>query len=123
MELWVVFQLFFYAVCGDFVTGIMAAAKEGRLKSRRCSNGMFRTMGELFLLFAAVVVAKLIPAIEEIVLAMMLGILFKEGISICENLIRLDVWLPQSLIRYLEVGKDKIDQGCIIDESKTNSAN
>ena len=42
----VLLKLFFIAIVVDFVTGILASAKEGRLKSRTCSNGMFRSMGE-----------------------------------------------------------------------------
>ena len=41
----------------------------------------------------------------------MLGFLFKEGISICENLRKLDVWLPNFLVKTLEVGANKVDKG------------
>ena len=39
----------------------------------------------------------------------MVGFIFKEGLSICENLTRLDVWLPESLKRALEVGANKVE--------------
>ena len=39
------FLLFFGAIIIDFVTGVLVGAKEGKLKSRTCSNGIFRTIG------------------------------------------------------------------------------
>ena len=44
------FMLFFGAIIIDFVTGVIVGAKEGRLKSRTCSNGIIRTMGEFIIL-------------------------------------------------------------------------
>ena len=111
MELGVLFKLFFLAVCGDFITGVTAAAKEGRLKSRTCSDGMFRTVGEVFILVGATLVAHYVPELTEITSTLIIGLLFKEGISICENLNRLGVWLPQFLINTLESGKNKVDKG------------
>ena len=38
----VLFMIFFGAIVTDFITGVLVAAKQGKLKSRTCSNGMFR---------------------------------------------------------------------------------
>ena len=110
-------------MCGDFISGVMASAKEGRLKSRTCSNGMFRSMGEIFTVGVGVVVACYVPELHEIILVFTLGFLFKEGLSICENLVRLDVWIPDSLIKFLDVGKQKVNEGEVTNGSKTNSTN
>lgn len=123
MDLKTAFELYFFAVCGDFISGVMASAKEGRLKSRTCSNGMFRSMGEIFTLIIGVVVACYMPELHEIILVFTLGFLFKEGLSICENLVRLDVWIPDSLIKFLDVGKQKVNEGEVTNGSKINSTN
>jgi phage-related holin len=38
-----------------------------------------------------------------------MGFIFKEALSIVENLIGLDVWIPDSIKRMLEVGIDKVN--------------
>ena len=111
MNLIVVFKLYFIAVCADFITGVTAAAKEGKLKSRTCAYGMYRSIGELILLVLAMVIFYYIPIIHDAVQYVMLGFLFKEGISICENLKKLDVWLPEFLTKMLETKVNKVDKG------------
>ena len=39
-----------------------------------------------------------------------LGFIFKEGLSIVENLVKLDVWIPDSIKNTLEVGADKVNK-------------
>jgi phage-related holin len=39
----------------------------------------------------------------------MAGFLFKEALSIIENLIRLDVYIPNSIKKMLEVGVENIE--------------
>ena len=111
MDLIVIFKLYFIAVCADFITGVTAAAKLGKLKSRSCAYGMYRSIGELILLGSAVVIFHYVPLIHDAIQYVMLGFLFKEGISICENLRKLDVWLPNFLVKTLEVGANKVDKG------------
>ena len=41
VKLQTLFLIFFIAIMIDFLTGILAAAKEGKLKSRTCSNDTF----------------------------------------------------------------------------------
>ena len=123
MDLYIAFKLFFIAVCGDFITGVTASAKEGKLKSRRCSDGIFRSIGEVMILVMFMIVAELMPELHGIILTFIVGFMLKEALSICENLTRLGVWLPQSLTDALEVGKNKIDRGEDINGSKINSTN
>lgn len=107
----ILFYIFFASIIVDFVTGVLVALKEGRLKSRTCRNGMFQSMGECIVLLTFVFIAYLIPSISIILSSFTIGFIFKEGLSICENLTRLDVWIPSSIRKGLEVGKDKIDKG------------
>lgn len=114
----ILFTIFFGEVVCDFVTGILAAAKTGRLKSRTCSNGMLRSLGECIVLGIFIFVDFFIPQLEPILITFMLGFIFKEAMSIGENLTVLDVWIPDSLKKLFEVGKDKVSNMDINDLNK-----
>ena len=103
------FMLFFGAIIIDFVTGVLVGAKEGKLKSRTCSNGIFRTMGEFILLTIFLCIDYIVPNISAMLSTFVLAFVFKGGLSIIENLIKLDVYIPASIKRTLEVGVDKIE--------------
>ena len=105
----VLLKLFFISIIIDFVTGILASAKEGRLKSRTCSNGMFRSLGECIVLLTLMTISYYVPDIEFICKTFTLGFVFKEALSILENLTRLGVWIPSSLKSTLEDGVNKLD--------------
>lgn len=106
----VLFKVFFIGIAVDFITGILAAAKEGGLKSRRCSEGMFRSFGECIVLGIFIALDYLVPQISTYIATFIVGFIFKEGLSIIENLVRLDVWVPNSIKKTLEVGVDKVDK-------------
>lgn len=106
----VLFKVFFIGIAIDFVAGILAAAKEGGLKSRRCSEGMFRSFGECIVLGIFILLDYLIPQLSPYIATFIIGFIFKEGLSIVENLVRLDVWIPDSIKKTLEVGANKIDK-------------
>ena len=110
VTLGVLFKVFFIAIVTDFVTGVLVAAKNGKLKSRTCSNGMFRSIGEFIVLLMFIFSDKLIPSLNPYLSTFIIGFIFKEGLSIIENLIGLDVWVPGSIKKTLEVGKDKVDK-------------
>ena len=103
------FILFFIAIVIDFLTGVMVAAKEGKLKSRTCSNGIFRTMGEFVILTIFLCIDYIIPNISAMLSTFIIAFIFKEGLSIIENLIKLYVYIPASIKKMLEVGVDKIE--------------
>ena len=105
----VLLKLFFAAIVIDFITGILASAKEGRLKSRTCSNGIFRSLGECIVLVTLMTISYFAPDIEFICKTFTLGFIFKEALSILENLTRLDVWIPSSLKSTLEDNVNKLD--------------
>lgn len=114
----VLFLIFFGAICIDFITGILVAAKYGKLKSRTCSNGIFRSIGECIVLFMFIFTSKLIPSLELVFSTFILGFIFKEVLSIVENLVGLEVWVPESLKKMLEVGVDRVDKIDSIEKSK-----
>ena len=105
----VLFMIFFGAIVTDFITGVLVAAKQGKLKSRTCSNGMFRSIGECIVLVIFMLIDQMVPGLNLILSTFILGFVFKEGLSIVENLVQLDVWIPDSIKQMLEVGVNKVN--------------
>ena len=105
----VLFLIFFGAIVTDFITGVLVAAKQGKLKSRTCSNGMFRSIGECIVLVIFMLIDRSVPGLSLILSTFVLGFVFKEGLSIVENLVQLDVWIPYSIKQMLEVGVNKVN--------------
>ena len=105
----ILFMIFFGAIVTDFITGVLVAAKQGKLKSRTCSNGMFRSIGECIVLVIFILIDRLVPGLSLILSTFVLGFVFKEGLSIVENLVQLDVWIPDSIKQMLEVGVNKVN--------------
>ena len=105
----VLFMIFFGAIVTDFITGVLVAAKQGKLKSRTCSNGMFRSIGECIVLVIFMLINRVVPTLGLILSTFILGFIFKEGLSVIENLVQLDVWIPDSIKQMLEVGVNKVN--------------
>ena len=105
----VLFLIFFGAIVTDFITGVLVAAKQGKLKSRTCSNGMFRSIGECIVLVFFMLIDRLVLELSLILSTFILGFIFKEGLSVVENLVQLDVWVPESIKKMLEVGVNKVN--------------
>ena len=76
------FMLFFWAIIIDFITGVIVGAKEGRLKSRTCSNGIFRTMGEFIILTMFLCIDYLIPNISGMLSTFVIAFIFKVSVNI-----------------------------------------
>ena len=106
----VLFKVFFITIVVDFITGVLVASKNGKLKSRTCSNGIFRSIGECIVLVMLMYTNYLIPSLSTVLNTFVIGFIFKEGLSIVENLIGLDVWIPSSIKKTLEVGSEKVDK-------------
>lgn len=103
------FLIFFVSIIVDFLTGVLVAAKQGKLKSRTCSNGMFRSIGECVLLVLLIFVATCVPGCEPFFSTFVVGFIFKEWLSITENLVELDIWIPESIKRMLSVYVNRMD--------------
>lgn len=118
MDLTLLMRLFGFLIAIDFLTGVLANAKLGKLKSRTCSNGLFRSMGEVVVLGTFILINEIIPNVHDYLSMFTLGFILKELMSVCENLIKLDVWLPQPIIKFLSVGLEKIESGDLKVKSK-----
>ena len=110
IKLETLFMIFFVCIVIDFITGVLVAGKKGKLKSRTCSNGIFRTMGEFIVLTIFLCLDYLLPNINFMLSTFVLGFVFKEGLSIIENLIQLDVYVPNSIKKMLEVYVEEIEK-------------
>lgn len=110
IKLETLFMIFFVGIVIDFITGVLVAGKQGKLKSRTCSNGIFRTMGEFIVLTTFLCLDYLLPNINFMLSTFVLGFIFKEGLSIIENLIQLDVYVPNSIKKMLEVYVEEIEK-------------
>lgn len=117
MDLTLLMRLFGLLITIDFLTGVLAHAKLGKLKSRTCSNGLFRSMGEVVVLGIFILLSSIIHNIHNYLGMFMIGFILKELMSVCENLVKLDVWLPQPLMKFLSVSIEKVENG----ELKVNS--
>ncbi len=106
----VLFKVFFIAIVIDFISGVLASKKEGRLKSRKCRDGMFESLGECLVLIIFITINYFIPLLNPYISTFIVGFIFKEGLSIVENLVRLNVWVPQGIKNALEVGTNKVDK-------------
>ena len=112
------FKLFFIAVVIDFLTGIISAGRHGALKSRTCSDGMFRSLGELITLAIFAIVAHYVPGVRDYMNVFTLGFILKECISIMENLVKLGVSFPAPLVSMLNAYHDQVESGKIKKTSK-----
>ena len=96
------FKVYFISIISDLVTGIWAAGYEGRLKSSTMRKGLWTTVSEITALIIMQLICTVMPEIQTCVDFVVLAMIFKEGVSICENLGRAGMWLPPSLKKTLE---------------------
>ena len=62
----ILFILFFAEIVIDFILGIVVAAKERRLKSSRCRDGLFKSLGEVTVLIMFMLVSNFVPEINAL---------------------------------------------------------
>lgn len=98
----ILFILFFAEIIIDFCLGIVVAAKEKRLKSSRCRDGLFKSLGEVVVLIMFMFVSKFVPGVNALLYFFISSFIFKELLSILANLSVLDVYIPTKLAVLLE---------------------
>ena len=98
LDKWLITYLIFIFI--DFVTGIIKAYKTDGFKSRKLREGIIKVFSELLAIVFAGILDYLL-GLNMIMLAMKMMLVFKEAISIVENLGMIGIQLP-------DIIKDKI---------------
>lgn len=109
LTLHILFKAFFGAIAFDFITGVFKSFKKGKVESGVCADGLLQTTGECIYLLLLAFINKIFPCTSIILTILLLAFIFKEGISILENLYQLGVWIPKWVKKALEVCVEKID--------------
>lgn len=86
----------------DFITGFLKAWKEEGFKSRKIRDGVIRVIGELMGIVACGVLDPLLNFNGMGLLAIKSLLIFKEFVSISENLETIGVELPAFIVTHLE---------------------
>ena len=119
------------AIVFDIITGVSAAKATGKkITSKKANQGFWKKMGLLMALFFGVFIDVFIPHALSFIsitipfnmpFGLIFGcyIIFNEGISICENLDKIDPnLLPKWVKKMLEGGSEKIDS--VVSDDKDN---
>lgn len=105
----------------DFLTGLYQAWSSGHLKSYKMREGLNHKVGELSVLLIGELFTYGMQLPYIFIHAISFYVMFMEGISICENLDKMGVWIP----KFVRVGfkkiKDSIDNGGKIDNNTSNT--
>lgn len=116
----VVFDLFFQAylvlMVLDFLTGFLKALKTEGFKSRKIRDGVIRVLAEIIAIFFGGVLSLLLE-MEMIIIGIKVLFVFKEAVSVSENLGAVGVFIPDWVLRNLEEFKNKYNPK---DEDKKN---
>ena len=119
------------AIIFDVITGVSAAKATGnKITSKKANQGFWKKIGLLMALFFGVFIDVFIPHALSFIsitipfnmpFGLIFGcyIIFNEGISICENLDKIDPnLLPKWVKKMLEGGSEKIDSA--VSDDKDN---
>lgn len=104
-------EIYFFAIICDFALGVLGYAKENRLKSRACANGLYISCGEFIMLLMFVILSTLAPELNNYITTFVGLFVFKECLSIIENARRLGLWIPESLSKLFEEEINKKEKG------------
>jgi len=123
-RVWVFIVLTVAAILLDYVTGMLAGRAKDGLNSKKATQGLYKKTGIFMLMclglfldsainhFTAQGTAMLqIPFSMPIAHIVTMWIVMTEGISVCENLERLNVPIPGWLMKTLNHSKSKINRG------------
>lgn len=102
----IMFQCLLFCIIADYITGLMAAFYLGKLNSKVGFKGILKKIAMLFVVALAVEIGKItnMEAIRGLVMGFYIA---NEGISILENVGRMDVPYFAKLKDILEQLKDK----------------
>lgn len=87
----------------DIVTGVLKAAKEGKLRSRNALYGYARKIGVFGIIILANIIDQILALNGAVAVATVLFYVMNEGLSIVENLTQMGVKIPKVVTDKLHV--------------------
>lgn len=92
----------------DYITGVLSAIYNKKLNSKIGIKGIVKKIAYLCLVALAVVIDKITGATGIIRTLVIYFLVSNDGISILENLVKMDIKVPKKVRESLEqIGKDK----------------
>lgn len=107
----------------DYITGMLAAAKEGDLSSSKGAKGIYKKLAFLCMLGLGFFLDYAIPFFAERGLSREMNfqlpfgliiaawIVLNESVSVLENLLRCGVRVPAFLVKTLKLASESLDKG------------
>ena len=131
-DVWVCVLFVLIAILFDYTTGLLAGRANEGLNSKRAMKGLYKKIGLFMLLCLGLFLDAAInhfmvdkagilemPFDLPIAYITTAWIIITEAISVCENLIRLDVPIPKWLLKTLRKAEKQIDK----DDEKVGGTN
>lgn len=109
---WEVIIIWIVLMILDILTGLIKSSKKGNFTSKEMKAGLFKKVGEFFLMFALILGQRvaMINGINVPIGSIFVGCFcIKELGSIIENSIQMDIQIPEVVSRWFKVAKDQIE--------------
>jgi toxin secretion/phage lysis holin len=85
------------AILVDIATGVLRSIKQKSLSSSICLDGIIKKVGYFLLVLLCEQVGQAMGQSHTIRDMVVLGLIVAEGLSVFENLVAIDVWIPEGL--------------------------
>lgn len=102
-------QIFLMCIVADFATGVIAANRNGNVKSSIMRKGIWLTSAEIVLLMLLFGFMKIVPEVNPYIRTIVGLLVFKELTSICENLEKTGLKLPGWIREGLAIANKSFD--------------
>lgn len=103
-------QVYLICIISDFITGTFAAKINNEYKSSIARKGIWTTALEIFMVIVMTMLIKIVPEIKSFEMTLIAFLVYKEYRSICENLRKANINIPEWMIKGLADEDKKIDK-------------
>lgn len=94
-------QIYLLVIIFDFLTGTFAAKINNEYKSSIARRGIWTTGLEIFMLIFMTVLVKIVPEVKSFEMTLIAFLVYKEYRSICENLRKANINIPEWMTKGL----------------------
>lgn len=98
-------QVYLLCIVVDFMSGTFAAKINEEYKSSIARKGIWTTALEIFMVIAMTILVTIVPVVKSFEMALIAFLVHKEYRSICENLRKANIELPEWMTKGLAVNK------------------